>query len=127
MFKQSVIVISLLMSLVSASPSELCMLSETWGDKAYEDKQNCETIDLNLTASSFTVGGFSSGGIFTANLFTMFADSIDGAAINSGIGPCANARYSCKDAEQMTYPTDGMKGKPLYYYHGTKDPLFSTN
>lgn len=124
MFIKTILVrVSLLLSLISASPIELCNLSRNWGDKAYENKNNCQTTDLNLTASSFTVGGFSSGAIFSTNLFAMFADSIDGIAINSGFGPCANARYSCPDDELITYPTDGIKGKPVYHYHGTADPL----
>lgn len=83
--------IFVLLQLIIAAPLELCELSRTWGDKAYERGENCGQVDLKLIASSFTVSGFSSGGYLTANLFAMFADSIDGVGINAGHGPCATA------------------------------------
>ena len=48
--------------LVSSKMIELCELSREWGDKSYENKENCHMTNLDLEANFFTMGGFSSGG-----------------------------------------------------------------
>jgi hypothetical protein len=87
---------------------------------------------LNLSANKFTIGGYSGGGFMTSNLFTMFNDNIDGAAIMIGSGPCANEGIdmhgdkvlndwlSCTNRGKK-YSTKGIKGKPVFMYAGTKD------
>ena len=111
-------------SLAQAGKIGLKTLSKEWKDsQAYTKPLDFTDTALNLEATSFTIGGWSSGGYMTANLFTMFSDSIDGAAINSGSGPCANTGYSCKEEKIINYPTAGMKNKPVFFYSGVKDPL----
>ena len=113
-----------LVSVAQAGKVGLSALSKEWKDRhAYTKPLNFTDTLLNLQATSFTVGGFSSGGYMTANLFTMFSDSIDGAAINSGSGPCANTGYACMGVEIIQYPTAGMKNKPVFFYSGVKDDV----
>ena len=111
-------------SLTQAGKVGLNTLSKEWKDRhAYTKPLDFTETILNLEATSFTIGGFSSGGYMTSNLFTMFSDSIDGAAINSGSGPCANTGYACKDEKIVNYSTEGMKDKPVFFYSGVKDPV----
>lgn len=52
----------------------------------------------------------------------MFADNIDGAAMNSGyFTPCVFLR----NCSAWDHNTEGMKGKPMYFYRGTKDTSVS--
>ena len=113
--------------IVSSKTVELCELSKEWGDRAYEKNETCSQVelnDLNLEAASFTIGGFSSGGILSTNLFTMFNDNIDGAIINSALGSCANFGAFCdNETIPVNYTMTGMKGKPMFFYSGVKDPV----
>jgi hypothetical protein len=71
MFKPS-IVVAMLLGMVLSAPLELCEVSKVWGEASYLNKENCQTRNLNLNATSFTMSGFSHGGFMTANLFAMF-------------------------------------------------------
>ena len=93
-------------------------LNATWGDVKYKDEPY-QKMDLNLTASRFTISGFSSGGYMTTNLLAMFNEHIDGAAILSGDGPCATRGMCANVAHHDSYPTDGYKDKPIFFYSGT--------
>lgn len=108
---------------VNSAPIELCDLSREWGDKAYEDKNRCNIVDLDLKADFFTMSGFSSGGYMTANLMGMYNENIDGVAVNAGFGPCATMGFGCVKSEKhiIKYPTDGIKGKPMFFYSGKQD------
>lgn len=57
----------------------------------------------------------------TSNLFTMFSNNIDGAAIMAGSGPCANAGLTCPLGKRDQYNTDGIKRKPVFFYSGVND------
>lgn len=109
---------------------KLCELDNYWGSGFNINFDGCETKDLKLNATSFTMGGFSSGGYMTSNLFAIFNDNIDGVGINSGFGPCATAAYSCTDyvtgetnQTAKAYSTSGIKGKPVHIYSGSNDTV----
>lgn len=74
------------------------------------------------------MSGFSHGGFMTANLFSMFNDNIEGAAINAGFGPCATAGLSCEvRSDPRPFNTSGIKGKPVFVYSGVNDSVVYHN